>query len=133
MQITNKAELDAAIIELEKKKRQQEELLVAQYHVTRESLTPLNIIKDGFNRLSQMPGIGDGLLKTAAGVGAAFISKKLLIGNSSSLLKKALASIVEFTVAKSTITNADKIKAYGISVYNNLFKKKQPGEQAEKK
>ena len=133
MHITNKAELDAAIIELEKKKRQQEELLVAQYHVTRESLTPLNIIKDGFNRLSQMPGIGDGLLKTAAGVGAAFISKKLLIGNSSSLLKKALASIVEFTVAKSTITNADKIKAYGISVYNNLFKKKQPGEQAEKK
>ena len=133
MQINNKAALQVAIMELEKRKLLQEELLVAQYKVTRESLTPLNIIKDGFNRLTQMPGIQNGLLKTAAGVGVAFLSKKILIGNSSSLLKKALGTVVEFAIARSTISNADKIKAFGISVYNNLFKKKHNEEQTDKK
>jgi hypothetical protein len=133
MHIRNKAALDAAIIELEKRKLLQEELLVAQYKITRESLTPMNMIKDGFSSLTKMPGIQNNLLKTAVGVGAAFLSKKLLTGNSSSLLKKALGAVVEFAVAKSAVSNADKIKAYGISVYHTLFKKKQPGEQADKK
>ena len=129
MSINNKAELYAAISELEKKKLFQEEALIAQYKVTRESLTPLNLIKDGFNMLIQVPGIQNDILKTVAGMGVAFLSKKLLVRNSSSLLRKAFTTVVEFAVAKSTISNADKIKAYAVSVYNNLFKGNKEQEQ----
>ena len=132
MQINNKAALDAAIRELEKKKTIQQETLVAHYKATRESLSPLNLIKDGFNKLTQMPGIQDDLIKTVAGVSMAFLSKKLFLGSSPSLLKKALGGIVEFAVVKSTIGNADKIKAYGISIYNNLFKKNMSREKENK-
>ncbi len=132
MQINSKAELDAAIIELEKRRAIQEEILVAQFKATRESLTPMNLIKDGFNKLTDMPGFQNGLIKAATGVGVVFLSKKLLIGKSSSILKKALAGIVEFAVAKSTISNTDKIKALGISIYHNLFKKSHKNEETHK-
>lgn len=131
MTITSKVELDAAIIELNKRKLFQEQELIAQFKTTREILTPLNLIKEGFSKLSAAPGLTDGILKTVAGVGAAFLSKKIFLGGSSSIIKKALGAVLEFTVAKSAINNADKIKSIGISLYNNLFKKKR-NKQEEK-
>jgi len=124
MTITNKAELNAAIIELKERKLFQEQELIAQFKATREILTPLNLIKEGIGKLADAPGLTDGILKTVAGVGAAFLSKKIFVGGSSSIIKKALGAVLEFTVAKSAINNADKIKSFGISLYNNLFKKK---------
>lgn len=123
MKIDSKASLNAAIIELEKKKILQEEELIDQYRLTRESLTPINLIKSGISKLGEMPGIGEGILKTAAGLGVGILSKKLFLGKSPTILKKLLGGVFEFAVAKSTVNNADKIKAFGMSLYNNLFKK----------
>ncbi len=124
MKINNKTELDAAIIVLEKRKQFLEALLVEQYKTTRDSLTAMNLIKDGFNRLTHTPGLQSSILKTVAGVGIAVLTNKLLPGKSGSILKKALSGVAEFAVAKSAISNVDKIKAYGISIYHNLFRKK---------
>jgi hypothetical protein len=123
MKISNKKELDAAIIELEKRKVMQESLLIAQFKNVRESLSPLNIIKNGFKKLTEAPDIKEGLLKTAAGLGIGVLSKKLFLGTSHSTIKKLLSGVLELAVAKTTISNADKVKAYGISIYNNLFRK----------
>jgi hypothetical protein len=123
MNIKSKTELDAAILVLENRKLQQERLLIEQFKVTRESLSPLNLIKDGFNKLTNLPNLQDGLLKTVTGIGVGVLSKKLFLGGSTSIIKKLLSGVVEFVVAKSTISNADKIKAYGQSIYHNLFKK----------
>jgi len=123
MKINSKASLDEAILQLEKRRLMQEEELIAQFKATRESLSPVNLIKDGFTRLTEMPGLGTGLLKTVAGMGVGVLSKKLFLGKSSSLVKKLLAGVFEFAVAKTTINNADKVKAYGLSLYHNLFKK----------
>ena len=124
MEITNRTSLKAAIIELENRKLVQEEELIAQYKATRESLRPLNLIKDGFTRLKEMPGIGESLLKTVAGIGVGVLSKKLFLGKSPTLIKKLLSGVFEFAVAKTSIDNADKIKAFGTSLYHNLFKKR---------
>lgn len=123
MKIENKASLQAAVLELEKRRLLQEEELIAQFKATKESLSPVNLIKDGFNRLTEMPGLGEGLIKTVAGLGVGILSKKLFLGKSSSLVKKLLAGVFEFAVAKTTINNADKVKAFGTSLYHNLFKK----------
>ena len=124
MEITNRTLLKAAIIELENRKLLQEEALIAQYKATRESLSPLNLIKGGFNKLKEMPGIGESLIKTVAGIGVGVLSKKLFLGKSPGLVKKLLSGVFEFAVAKTSIDNADKIKAFGTSLYHNLFKKK---------
>jgi hypothetical protein len=131
--ISNKAELDAAIRELESKRVQQEQDLVNLYQVTRESLSPMNLIKEGFSRMTSMPNFQDGIIKTVTGIGAGVLSKKLFLGGSSNIIKKLLSNVVEFAVAKSTISNADKIKAFGISVYHNLFKKNhKPAKSSNK-
>ncbi len=124
MKINNKTELDAAIIELKKRNQLQETLLAEHYIATRESLTPMNLIKDGFNRLTHTPGMQSSILKTVAGLGVAVLTNKLLPGKAGSILKKVLGGVAEFAVAKSAVNNTDKIKAYGISIYNNLFKKR---------
>lgn len=123
MKINSKSELEAAIIELEKRKQLQESLLIAQFKATRESLRPVNLIKNSFKKLTQAPDIKHDVLNNVAGIGAAILSKKLFIGRSSSIIKKLLSIPLELIVAKTTINNADKIKAYGISIYNNLFRK----------
>ena len=124
MEINSRASLQAAIIELEKKKFLQEEALITQYHATRESLRPINLIKDGITKLTEMPGIGESLLKTAAGIGLGVLSKKLFLGKSPTLIKKLMSGVFELAVAKTSIDNADKIKAFGTSLYHNLFKKR---------
>jgi hypothetical protein len=132
MQINNKVALDAAIMGLEKRRLLQEEFLVAQFKATRESLSPMNLIKDGFRDLSHIADGQGGILKTAAGIGVGMLSKKLFLGSSPSIIKKLLGAVFEVAIAKSTISNADKIKAYGISVYHNLFKKKSNNGEPHK-
>lgn len=123
MKINSKSELDAVIIELEKRKRLQKSLLIIQFKATQESLSPVNLIKNSFKKLTQTPDIKYDLLNSIAGIGIGILSKKLFIGKSSSIIKKILSPVLELVVAKSTINNADKIKAYGISIYHNLFRK----------
>jgi len=123
MKITNKAMLDAAIRDLELKRYEQEALLKEKFQATRESLSPMNLIRDGISKITSMPNFQGNLLKTIGGLGAGVLSKKLFLGGSHSIVKKLLSRVVEVAVAKSTISNADKIKAFGISIYHNLFKK----------
>ncbi|MEP7165607.1 MAG: hypothetical protein ABI741_12980 [Ferruginibacter sp.] len=130
MNISSKAELEQAIIELEKRKLLHESLLIGQFKATRDSLRPMNLIKEGFHNLTHNTDPGT-ILKTVAGIGAGVLSKKIFVGGSSSIIKKLLGSAFEVVVAKSTISHADKIKAYGLSIYHNLFKKKNNHQETQ--
>ena len=131
MKISSKKELDEAIIELEKKKIYQRELIKEQYHQTVESLRPGNLIKGVFNDLRHSSGASSGILKTVAGLGIGMLTKNLLWGKSSSLIKRWLGNALKIGVAKTAVSNADKIKAYGVSIYNNLFKRKARDNEAD--
>ena len=133
MAIRNKAALREAIIQLENKKKVQEAELVSQFQATRNSLKPLNLAKAAFNEIAEMPDLAQGILKTAAGIGAGFVSKKLFLGRSPSFLKKIISNLVEFGVAKATVDNADKLKAFGISAYHQLFRKNGKSEAKHEK
>lgn len=123
MNISNKIELQAAIIELEKRRLLQESDMKEHFQAVKKSLSPLTMIKNGIRNLAETPDIKEGVLKTLTGLGVGILSKKLFIGSSPTMIKKLLSGVFELAVAKTTISNADKVKAYGISLYNNLFKK----------
>ena len=125
MSINSKAALQQRIIELEQKKVEKEQMLKERFNATKESLKPANLIKEGFSNFTAANGMGAGILKTAAGIGIGLLSKKLLPGGSSSKVTKALGKVIEIAAANTTIENADKIKAYGVSIYKNLFRKKK--------
>jgi hypothetical protein len=129
MKISNKRELDTAIIELEKRKLNQESALTAQFHGVYESMKPINLIKGLFTKVSDSPEIKSGLLKTITGIGIGILTKRLFIGKSSSFIGKIVSTALELGVAKTAISNTDKVKAYGTAIYNNLFKKKSKHKQ----
>jgi hypothetical protein len=124
MQIRNKAELEEAILSLEKKRIEQEQELVTQFHATVDSLKPANLIKGAFNKMVGSPEGREGLLKTATGLGAGLLANKFLLGRSSSMIGKIASNLLKVTVAKTAASNADKLKAYGTAIYHNLFQKK---------
>ena len=124
MQINNSQDLDAAIIELEKRKVIQESILKEQFHAVKESMKPLNFIKRQFSKLTHTPEIRDGVFKTVAGVGIGLLTKNTLLGRTIPLVKSLFGEAVENSVDRTVKTGADTIKAYGTAIYNNLFGKK---------
>ena len=121
--IRNRKELETAILELENRKRVQQLELKYQFNATWESLKPGNIIREGFQKLVHTKGLPEGMIKTAAGLSAGMLTKKRFFNSSSSILSKLVGTALDLTIAKTAVNNTDKIKAYAIATYNNLFKK----------
>lgn len=124
MTINNSYELEAAIIELEKRKVIQETLLKEQFHAVKESMKPMNIIKNSFSKLTHTPEIRDGVFKTIAGVGIGLLTKNMFLGKAIPLVKSLVGNAVESNLDKTIKNGADTIKAYGTAIYHNLFGKK---------
>ncbi|MEI2747487.1 MAG: hypothetical protein V9E88_01845 [Ferruginibacter sp.] len=51
------------------------------------------------------------------------LTKKLFFNRLFFILSKLIGTALDLTVAKTAVNNTDKIKAYAIATYNNLFKK----------
>lgn len=121
--ITNAAELDAAIIEYEKRKVIQEALLISQWHVTKESIMPMNLLKDAVHRITDPNTMLGAVIKGVGGLSMGFLTKNLILGNTHTLPGKLLGTALNLTTTGTIYSNAEKLKAYGIALYHNLIKK----------
>lgn len=125
MTINNSKDLQAAIIELEKRKVIQESLLKEHFHVVKDSMNPLNIIKRQFSKITHTPEISNGVMKTVAGVGIGLLTKNMFLGKAIPLIRALMGNAVETSVDKSIKHGADTVKAYGTAIFNNIFGKKK--------
>lgn len=123
MTISNSKDLQTAIVELEKRRVIQESLLKEQFHLFKESMSPLNIIKRQFSKITHTPEISNGVMKTVAGVGIGLLTKNMFLGKAIPLVRSLMGNAVETSVDKSIKHGADTIKAYGSAIFNNIFKK----------
>ncbi len=123
MQINNSQDLELAIIEMEKRKVVQQSILVSQFHETYESLKPVNLLKAAFHKATEAGDTRSTILKTVGGIGVGLLTKKLLIGKTTSLIGSLVSNALKLTASNTVYNNTDKLKAYGIAIYNNLFKK----------
>jgi len=115
--IKNSQDLKAAIIDLEKRKTVQEEVLLNELHAAYESLRPLNVLK----KATSSPVVRNSLLRGAIGLGAGILSKNLIIGTSAGLLKKIVGNVLEFGIAALVAKNSDKIKEKGTGLLKKIF------------
>lgn len=120
MKITNKEELGAAILELEQVQETQKLALSGQLLVVKESLKPLNLIKGVIKKFGAVPQFSGGIINSVAGIAMGVLSKKIFLGKSPGIFKKLVSELLELLVAKTAISNAEKIKAYGKAIYNVL-------------
>lgn len=124
MVIKNSADLDNAIAHLEIKQQQQKEFLRTQIKEKAESLKPLNLIKHTVHNIAESPDLKTNLLKVGAGLGVAFLSKKVIGSATSSIFRKILVSAVEFGLINTVKNNANSIKEAGSNILSKLFSKK---------
>lgn len=125
MEINNTSDLHAAIKKLEQQKEMQKDMLIEQFHTACESLKPVNILKNSLNRVVHSPGVVENIVNATVGLGAGLLSKKILIGKSTGIVKKLLGLVLEFGVAGLVSKNSDSIKSGGINLLSKIFKSKR--------
>ena len=132
MEIKNVIDLDAAIAEMERKKVIQEAILKNQYHQTVEHYKPKNLIKSAFKNALEPGETGNTILKTIGGLGAGLLAKNLVFGaGATTVLGKIASNAIKAGATTAVIKNKDKIAAWGISIYKNLFSKSKKTDSSK--
>ncbi len=88
-------DLNKAIIQLNLKRDQEFEELIDQFKTTKESLKPLNLLKYSVQKISSTTNIKQGILNTSISLATGYISKKIIIGNSTNTSRKILGTILQ--------------------------------------
>ena len=132
MSIKNAIDLDSAIADLEKKKIIQEAILKNQYHATIEHYKPKNLIKSAFKNVLEPGETGNTILKTVGGIGAGLLANNLVFGaGATSLIGKFASNALKVGATNTVLNNKDKIAAWGISIYKNLFTKSKKTDSSK--
>lgn len=122
--IKSLADLKTAILKLEEKEALEKEHLIANFNSFKESMKPMNLIKDGFNKITSQPGIVGSIFKTSLGLGAGLITKNLFWGKSRSVFKRIAGTAVKLGITGVVARNTDKIKYKGLKLITGLLGKK---------
>ena len=131
MKINNLADLHTAIQKLEQQKESEKDLLIQQFHITTESLKPINILKNSLNKVIHSPSTVENIINTTVSLGVGLLSKKFLIGKSSSLVKKILGTAMEFGVAGLISKQSSSIKLGGLNLLSKIFKSRKSPPQIQ--
>jgi hypothetical protein len=113
MAVTNKKELQEAIRLQELKVATSKEVLIDQYLTTKENLRPVNLVKNTFSQMTGNSELGKKLLQAGLGIGAAFVTKRLIAGPATSLAGRALTVAMNLGLAKAI---AKPLKNKGIQL-----------------
>ena len=100
-------DLKSAIVDLEIKKRLEEEGLKSQFHQTIESFKPSNILKNTVSEVAASPTFKHNLLNVVLGLGAGYLSKKLVVGREAGLLTRTLGTALQFGVTSLIAKNKE--------------------------
>ncbi|MFN0082366.1 MAG: hypothetical protein ACKVOM_07570 [Ferruginibacter sp.] len=133
MEIKNAIDLDAAISALEQKRVIQEIILKKQYNDTIDHYRPKNLIKSAFVNILEPGETSNKILKAAGGIGAGLLAKNLVFGSAAtSFLGKMAGNALKMGATNAVINHRDKIAAWGISIFKNLFTKTESSKKVGK-
>jgi len=121
--IANTTDLEVAIKRLERKKALMEEDLKDHMHILLESLKPANILKNTIHEVQESTELKHNLFKVALGLGAGYFSRKLIIGKSAGLLKKALGTALQYGITNFVAKKNGKEDGSYPPRKKNLFKR----------
>ena len=96
--IANTTELSAAIKKLETKRKLQEEGIRDHAHDLLVNLKPTNIIRHTLEEVQESTSLKHNLLKVAIGLGAGYFSRKMVVGKSAGIVKKALGAALQYGI-----------------------------------
>jgi hypothetical protein len=118
-------ELKYAIQILQVEQAEKAVLLKEQFFITYESLKPINLIKNGLKDIFLSPNLLDNFLGTTVGLATGFLSKKIVVGASSNIIRKLLGSLLEYGVTNLVAQHPEGIKSLGQLIFQSIFHKKE--------
>lgn len=125
--------LDEQIIVMENKRNMQLRLLTVQFHISYESLKPINIIKSTFRDVTSSPDLKNNLINTAIGIGTGTLSKKLLIGRSLNPFKRLFGNMIQFAIANVVSKHGNGIKSKAMHLLSGLAERSKHLKQIPQK
>ena len=105
--IHNSTDLQEAIVELKQKKDIEELALRYQFHETLVVFKPSNILKNTVSEVAASTTFKHNLLNVVVGLGAGYLSKKLVVGREAGLLKRSLGTALQFAVTSLIAKNKE--------------------------
>jgi len=131
--ITCTAELKLAIQNLEFQQEVQGQLLKDHFFVTFESLKPINLIKNTLLEITSSPYLIDNMLGAIMGLISGYLSKKIAVGTSNSLIRKILGAALQFGVTNIVAQHPDILKSIGNFIIDKFIHKKNEDQHLANK
>jgi len=122
-EINSSIELKAAILQLENRQAEQEQMLRTQYEITYKSLNPINILKKSFKDSFSSNEKEEGSIDYFANFIGDFVSKQIFKGTTNNTVKEYLSPIIQCIIVTIIKQNSDFFKTFGESLINVLSKK----------
>lgn len=120
--ISTSEDLQAAIKELERKVKLEEEEIKDDFHLVKENLNPKRVIKNTFSYVAETPEVQRTLVNTAIGFLLGYASKKAAELLSEESLNKTVENIVNHQITKLENKDPQSLLSRGIT----LFRKHTP-------
>ena len=121
--VANTTELNTAIKRLQRKAQVQEADLHDHVHSLLVSLKPTNILKTTLHEVQESPELKHNLFRVALGLGAGYLSQKMVVGKSAGLIKKALGTALQYSVTQFVSKKNDTSNPYPQAKKKNLLKR----------
>lgn len=122
--ITSLKELRYEIESLEAEQIIKGQFLKEQLNITYESLKPINLIRRTFKDLTSSQYLIDNIPGTIMGMVSGYLSRKIVTGGSSNILRKLIGSFLQFGVTNVVAKNSEVIKNAGMSVFEHFLNRK---------
>lgn len=119
--ITSISEIRDAIVFLENEQEVKIQQLRQQFQLTKENLSPANLLKSAIGKISSPPLLPLKLLGMTTGVGLGFIARNIVIGASGGIFRKIIGTILQLGVTNLIARHPGEIKSISQFVNKSLF------------
>lgn len=126
--INSSVQLKEAISELEIRKKEQGRTIKEKFYTIKENLKPSNIIRNTFEEVAISPKLRLNLLGAALGLGAAYFSRKLVVGRSVNVFRKILGSVLQLGISAVVAGKPGLLQNIGQTIIKQVFAKKNSFE-----
>ena len=126
--INSAVQLKEAIFELEIRKKEQGSTIKEKFYVIKENLKPANIIRNTFDEVATSPRLRLNLLGAVVGLGAAYFSRKLVVGRSVNIFRKILGSALQLGISAAVASKPGILQNIGQTILKRVFTKKHTFE-----
>ena len=122
--------LNKSILLLQNKQEDELVLLKEQFHITYESLKPINIIKTTLSKVVESPELKSNIVNNVIGAATGYLSKIVLFGASRNPVTRLMGTLLQFAVTNITAKHGDTIKLAGEKIIQRFMKeKKEPKKE----